>query len=537
MSMKVRISQERFEELFPNDVELYDLLTTKPETEEDLFKYYLSSKLWRLNNLYTIINKQGEPVPFKMNEAQFKVYSTYLKHSRMLILKSRQQGISTFWLVFFFDDAIFQSNLNIGLMAQGADEASTLLERVKFAWDMMNSGVLAAVGRKKVRDNTREYTFNNHSTIFIRTSFRSATLQGLHISEYGKICNESPKKAKETKTGTLQTIAPGNVAVIESTAEGDNDFKAMWDKAMRLYKSGRQFAGKDFYPLFLSWLEDPSCREDIDQVPDEEALQYFAHLESQGLKLTREQKNFWIAQYNELGGDIYQEYPATPEEAFRAARDGTFWAKKYLELVVQRNHRKVGLHDHHLPVYVTVDSGRHDYFVFCFWQVHDNQVRIIGEFWHHGEQLKYYADYLKNEIPKNWHWKDGVVYLPHDFAVKDISRDDGLSREEVFNEHGIENTYVLPRQDISDSIESVRHLMPSLYIEEECEYLENCFLNYSKKWDEKLQKWIDEVAKSKYNHGADTIRYMAQAYYSFHHIREVDENEEFTPGQHDGIAL
>lgn len=533
---KISISEEYFHELYPDDKELYDLLTTKPESEEDLVKHYLVSKLWRLNNLYTITDKHGEPIPFRMNKAQFRVYAAYLKHPRLIILKSRQQGISTFWLLFFFDDAIFKSHLDLGLMAQGLDEAATLLERVKFSWNMMNQSVLNYINRKKVKENTKEYSFNNHSNIFIRTSFRSATLQGLHISEYGKICNISPKKAKETKTGTLQTIAPGNPCVIESTAEGDNDFKAMWDKAERIQTLGRQFAGKDFYPVFLSWLDDPTCVEEVDQIPDEDALAYFESLEKKGLQLSREQKNFWIAQYNEIGGDIYQEYPATAQEAFRAARDGTYWAKKYVELVVRRDRRRAHLHEPRLPVYVTVDSGRHDYFVFNFWQVYENQVRTIGEFWFFGEQLKYYAEYLKNEVPKDWDWRSGVVYLPHDFGVTDISRDDNKTREEVFNDHGIKNTYVLPKAGVSDTIELVRDMLQDYYIDETCEYLESCILNYSKKFDEKLQKWTDEVQKSKYNHGADTIRYQAQAYYMFHRSSDYDAFEDFHEVA-DGIAL
>src|SRR5690606_25450076 len=208
------------------------LLTSKPATEQELIKYYLPSKLWRLNNLYTITDKVGDKIPFRLNLAQFKVHAALQQHARLIILKSRQQGISTYYLINFFDDAIFKSFLNIGLMAQGVDEAVLLLERVKFAWDHFDKDIKEFLGRKQVRSSAKQFKFNNDSTIFVRTSFRSATLQRLHVSEYGKISNESPKKAKETKTGTLQTIKAGNPVAIESTAEGHNDFKIMWDQAV-----------------------------------------------------------------------------------------------------------------------------------------------------------------------------------------------------------------------------------------------------------------------------------------------------------------
>lgn len=49
---------------------------------------------------------------------------------------------------------------------------------------------------------------------------RSGTLNYLHISEYGKICAKFPDKAREIRTGALNTIQAGQIAWIESTAEG-----------------------------------------------------------------------------------------------------------------------------------------------------------------------------------------------------------------------------------------------------------------------------------------------------------------------------
>ncbi|MGY2498704.1 hypothetical protein ACW4UO_30035, partial [Klebsiella pneumoniae] len=108
----------------------------------------------------------------------------------------------------------------------------TLLERTKFLWDKLDPDIKAYLNRSLEKDNAKSFTFNNHSQIFIRVSFRSTTLQRLHISEFGKIANHSPKKAKEVKTGTLQALAVGNTGVIESTAEGRNMFKEMWDASV-----------------------------------------------------------------------------------------------------------------------------------------------------------------------------------------------------------------------------------------------------------------------------------------------------------------
>ena len=130
------ITPEQFDEIYHNTpaMQIKHLFTTYPTSDKEFIEQYLPSKLWRLNNLYTIKDKEGNLIKFRMNLAQHKVYATYLKHPRIIILKSRQQGISTFWLINFFDDAITTPNLEVGLMAQGKDEASKLLERVKTAW-------------------------------------------------------------------------------------------------------------------------------------------------------------------------------------------------------------------------------------------------------------------------------------------------------------------------------------------------------------------------------------------------------------------
>jgi hypothetical protein len=85
------LDRMQFEELFPKDLDLWYTMTTQPKDYEELITKYLPSKLWRMNNLYSIIDKIGDRIPFHMNYAQFKIHSTSLQHPRLIILKSRQQ--------------------------------------------------------------------------------------------------------------------------------------------------------------------------------------------------------------------------------------------------------------------------------------------------------------------------------------------------------------------------------------------------------------------------------------------------------------
>lgn len=498
------ITKEQFLEVYKGTtlVDYVDIFYSEPKNDQDVLQNYFTSKLWRLNNLYTIIDKWGNEIKFDMKLAQHKVYAASLRHPRLIVLKSRQQGISTLWLVSFFDDAITNNNFSIGLMAQGQDEASTLLTRIKVLWDKLDTNIKDMLCLSTSKDNTKEFSLTNGSNIFIRTSFRSATLQRLHISEMGKIANKYPEKAQETKTGTLQAIAPGNIAVIESTAEGANIFKDMWDNAI---KNTNKLSLKDFFPVFLPWYDDPDCVSDIDQLIIPKHADYFDKLEKEvNIKLTRHQKNFWIIQLRELGDKIYQEYPSTYIEAFMKSRDGSFYARLYLEFIKNQGREKTNLYDPNLDVQVAFDLGMNDTMVAKIFQTYRGEMRIFDEIWDSGKPIKYYTDILKKK-----HYYDHItrVILPHDAQVRELTSN--KTRAEVFEEEldGI-SVYVLDRTDREDGIEIVRRSIPHIWIDPEaCPYLVECFYNYEKEWDDKKDCWRSTPNHNKFSNGADCIRY------------------------------
>lgn len=512
----LNITEEQFNDLYPDMIGYYDFFNEDPPvgiSDIEFEDKYLSSKLWRLNNCYTIIGKDGNPTTFRMNYAQHVVYARSRVHPRVIILKSRQQGISTLWLVSYFDDAVFCPFLNLGLMAQGTDEASTLLERAKFLWDTLDPDVKAFIGVTLDKDNSKQFSFSNNSNIFIRVSFRSATLQRLHVSEFGKIANQYPKRAKEVKTGTLQALAQGQTGIIESTAEGRNAFKVMWDDSVAALHSG-QMTPKDFYPVFLSWVNDPDCNIEVDQEIDSEAAQYFEELEEKlNIKLTRTQKNFWIAQRRELGGDIFQEYPATPEEAFTASRDGTYYARAFNEHVVRGGKWRSDVYDPNLPVDVYMDLGVDDYYVVMFTQWYKGEWRIIDEYWNNGMALEHYLDHVKDS-----RYDVRAIRFPHDIEVRELGNKNAngtaKTRKDIAREYKRRNGMkwrldTLPRTGIDHGIECVRSIIPHLVVDTRCTYIKECMLNYTKKFDDKLQVWLTAPVHDEFSHGADAVRLFA----------------------------
>lgn len=517
MANGLAINREQFSTIYPDLAEHYDFFNNPPPagiSQEQFEQTYFKSKLWRINNLYSIIDKDGNPCTFKMNYAQHKVYAATRVHPRVIILKSRQQGISTLWLVSFCDDAIWCPYLTLGLMAQGTDEATTLFERVKFLWDNLSPDVKQFLNIRLTKDNTKELSFSNNSTMFIRVSFRSATLQRLHISEFGKIANNTPQRAKETKTGTLQALGKGNTGVIESTAEGRNEFKFMWDAAEAAYASG-QMSPKDFLPMFLPWFEDPDCVLDIYQADTQESERYLSELMREtGCTLTPEQRNFWIAQYRELGGDIYQEYPGTPSEAFRASRDGTYYARIYNEYIIRKKRLIHGLYDPNLPVEVFFDLGVDDYTCLAMIQWYRGEYRVIKEYFNNGYDLTHYVDWIVDSGIEVNSW-----FFPHDIAVRELmgtgNGGRAKSREQLLREYFRANSISgtirkIKRGRLEDGIEAVRDILKNMYIDTSCEYICECLLNYSKEWDQKLQVWKNNPVHDEFSHGADVLRQIAQ---------------------------
>lgn len=474
-----------------------------PSTDEE-FIACLASKIWRMNNIYTIKNKEGELVKFRMNQAQRRVAE--VTHNRKVILKSRQQGISTYHLLYNLDESLFKANLTNGVLAQDLDAAKNLLTKCNEAWMYLSPEIKEFMQLATESDNKTEFSFSNNSKMLIKTSFRSGTLQNLHISELGKIAATDPKKSLEIKTGTLQAIGGKRKVTIESTAEGNGGlFFDIWARAFSMKARGAVFSELDFYPIFLSWLDDPDCELGVEQLISEEMADYFDALELEtGYTISAKQKNFYIAKLEELGDSIKQEYPATATEAFEASKDGRYYAKEMLN--IRKGGRIVdNLFTPQLPVIVAMDLGMNDDFVLLFAQVFKGECRLIDCYSCNGEGLLHYARKI-SEYQRTKGYRYGAIYAPHDINVTELGT--GKSRQDVFREFGI---HVKPvnRKRVMDGIEAVRIMLKYTWIDASCTELIESLERYTKRFDAGRGVWDNKPKHDSYSHIADAVRYLA----------------------------
>lgn len=182
-------------------------------------------------------------------------------------LKARQLGFTTLICVLWLDHALFNANQHCGIIAQDLDTVGDIFtDKVKFAYDNLPLEIKERFPLEV--DNESELKFaHNGSKISVSTSFRGGTLHRLHISEYGKICANSPKKAKEVRTGSLPAVPTNGIAVIESTAEGRvGDFHDKVQISQKNFASRKKLGPKDYRFHFYAWWQEPKYRIDASSV-------------------------------------------------------------------------------------------------------------------------------------------------------------------------------------------------------------------------------------------------------------------------------
>lgn len=214
----------------------------------------LGNQTWRLNNLYYIKDKQGKKIKFKPNWAQQEIYDNL--HTMNCILKARQLGITTWACIYLLDKVLWSDFCNCGIIAHTLSDAQSIfVDKLKFTFDHLHPALRPLF--KVVGDSAKELRFAHGSTIRVGTSLRSSTLNWLHISELGKICCKYPEKAREIVSGALETVAPGQNVIIESTAEGSEGFfHDLCMKSMKMKEDGVPLGVLDYRFFFFPWWKE-----------------------------------------------------------------------------------------------------------------------------------------------------------------------------------------------------------------------------------------------------------------------------------------
>lgn len=332
--------------------EIVLLLTENPDLIKD--------KLWRMNNLYFIITKDGKKEVFKMNRAQHHFFENYLNvphpYHRHVILKSRQLGFTTFIDLYILDEILFSTNKEGIIIAHKLEDATAIFDKkIDFAIRNMAEDVKGAFFRLN-RNSSRKIQVTIDygkeqgatSSIAVSVSGRSGTYHYVHISEFAKMCVMFPKRAEEVETGTFPAVPFDGFIFIESTAEGMAGrfyemFHESWEVRDKLTPLLSQV---QFVPHFYNWqYDDMEMKKIYEPIPTNQMEECEIPWEEykQENNLSDIEITYYYMKWLQLGGKsgteaikkLKQEYPTTPEEAFLSTGQTYFPTAKVAALLTQ----------------------------------------------------------------------------------------------------------------------------------------------------------------------------------------------------------
>lgn len=266
-----------------------------------------------------IRTKDGSILPFELNEAQRYLHGRLEAQRertgkvRALVLKGRQQGISTYIGGRFYHRAQFSKGLRVFILTHEQDATNNLFGMVdRYHQHNPISPSTGAANAKELFFDKLESGYAV-GTAGAKAVGRSQTVQLFHGSEVAFWPNAATHFA-----GVVQAIPdlPGTEVILESTANGvGGEYHERWQQA--------EAGVGDYEAIFIPWFWSPEYARPVPQgfsLDEEEAEYQQAH----GLSL--EQMVWRRNKIAELKDPLLfkQEYPATAAEAFQNTGHDSF---------------------------------------------------------------------------------------------------------------------------------------------------------------------------------------------------------------------
>ena len=303
-----------------------------------------------IEHCLSIKTKNQQTVLLHLNTAQTMIHDRIKKLRalgkpiRMIILKARQEGVSTLCEALIFERTARFENTNSLIVAHEPESTDAIFAMSKLFYDLLPTWA------KPMRryDNKKQMVFENpnekerandpglRSRMVIATAEKAKVGRGLTLHNFHGSEVAFWKNAKDLMLSVLQAIPnlPNTAVFLESTANGFGGDGEYFYKTVQDVLAGKS----EFELVFLPWhLMDEyslALTGDKEKIKFSETLDEYEKSLKTSARLTLEQLNWrrWAIQ-NLTGGDIEkfkQEYPATIEEAFVASSKSVI-PKQYVE--------------------------------------------------------------------------------------------------------------------------------------------------------------------------------------------------------------
>jgi hypothetical protein len=322
------------------------------DLKERAFEDY---ELYASHYIY-IIDKNGNRVRFKHNGIQKKINQTVErlraqgKPVRIIMLKARQHGASTNEQGRMLKNTSTKKNRKGLIVAHDVDATTTIFNKSKYMYDNLPTHVKplqkASNAKELIFDRPTGYKGKGeglNSSISIQVAGKTSIGRGdtfhyVHLSEFAHWPSPEGQEPKKQLAGILNAVPKtlDTEVVIETTANGYNDFKELWNDAVD--------GLNEWTPLFFPWHENPEyqmpCTEEeyqrlLDRILDNRVREYLLGKndgKSPGIielfNLSKEQIRWWLwTLENDCLSDfnmMLQENPAMPDDAFLATGTPVF---------------------------------------------------------------------------------------------------------------------------------------------------------------------------------------------------------------------
>ncbi|MFA5125084.1 MAG: hypothetical protein WC473_04685 [Patescibacteria group bacterium] len=297
-----------------------------------------------------IKTKDQQTVPLNFNTAQALFYKkikqlkAQKRPIRMIILKARQEGVSTLCEGLIFERTARFENTNSLIVAHEPESTDAIFSMSKLFYDLLPFDV------KPMRryDNKKQMVFENpdekgrtsnpglRSRMVIATADKIKIGRGLTIHNFHGSEVAFWKNAKALMLSVMQSIPnlPNTSVFLESTANGFGGDGEYFYQIVQDALAGKNEFELVFLPWHLMTEYSQPFASDADKKKFAETLDEYEKDLRAKENLTYEQLKWrrWAIQ-NLCGGDtdkFKQEYPATIEESFVASSKAVI-PKQYIE--------------------------------------------------------------------------------------------------------------------------------------------------------------------------------------------------------------
>lgn len=498
------------------------------EAEAQAVLKKLQDPWYRFNNLYHIKNEetgkiiQFRPYPEQTEVAQ-AIYGDGFK--RLIIPKARRRGMSTGIGVMMFDHALVNPGYEAGIVDRNQGEASKKLENIiKTSRD----GLPPFMAKDLIigKDNDDQVSFkagklDTTSHIYASTGYRGGNCNFLHVSEWGWIQCEDPKRSEEIQTGAIQAARKG-ITIVETTWKGGKKGH-LWEYTKLAQETpDEEKHARSWRIMFFPWHTDPVYSVESTAKIRTECEDYFQELEHlHGIPLTIGQKRWYQEEAWPLGNNRFGEYPSTLDECFKSPMPGVIYEAEMARAVAERRITSIPL-ERGLPVFVSFDLGRNDAMPLTFIQPVGKEIRVLDYYVSHREAISHYGNILKA-----WMANNGVhdirIVLPHDGGRKSLET--GKTLMEKFHEMGFRNVQYVPRiPRVWAGINYVKETFEYLWFDKKAiekihqrgtkkfPSLRECLDNYHQVPSKNDQMVSMEPEHDEYSHGCDSLRTFCEAW-------------------------